>query len=82
VAVSSLVNALALVYSSCLIALLYIDYRIRHESFDLELIAAAEAAGAGDDERFSTVRDVQVAAGTDQLVPGRYPAAPAGPSGH
>ena len=81
VAVSSLVNALALVYSSCLIALLYIDYRIRHESFDLDLAAAAEAAGAGDDERFSTVRDVQAAAGTDQLVPGRHPSGPSAPRG-
>jgi hypothetical protein len=71
VVVSALVNALALAYLSCLVALVYVDYRIRHESFDLELGAAADRTGLGDDERFSTVQDVQAAAGTDDLVPGR-----------
>jgi hypothetical protein len=82
---SGLVNALALAYLSCLVALVYVDYRIRHESFDLDLGAAADAAGLGDDERFSTVKDVQAAAGTDALVPGRHTAAGTGqpgPSGY
>ncbi|MGM7668847.1 hypothetical protein [Microbacterium sp. A93] len=74
---TSLVGSLATVYTACLVALLYTDYRIRQESFDLELAAAAEAAGLSDDARFSTVQDVQAAAGTDHLVPGRPPAGPA-----
>lgn len=78
VAVTSLVGALATVYTACLVALLYTDYRIRQESFDLDLAAAADAAGLSDDARFSTVQDVQAAAGTDRLVPGRPPAGPAG----
>ncbi len=79
-AATALVGALATVYTACLVSLLYTDYRIRQESFDLELAAAADAAGLGDDERFSTVRDVQVAAGTDTLVPGRPTAAHSGPA--
>lgn len=77
VAATSLVSALATVYTACLVALLYTDYRIRQESFDLDLAAAADAAGLNDDARFSTVQDVQAAAGTDRLVPGRPPAGPA-----
>lgn len=79
VAATALVNSLATVYTACLVALLYTDYRIRQESFDLDLAAAAAAAGLSDDARFSTVQEVQAAAGTDTLVPGRPPA---GPSGH
>lgn len=78
VAATSLVNALSTVYTACLVALLYTDYRIRQESFDLDLAAAADAAGLSDDARFSTVQDVQTAAGTDHLVPGRPAAGPAG----
>jgi hypothetical protein len=70
--VSALVNAITRAFLSCVTALLYVDYRIRHESFDLDLTAAADQAGAGDDERFSTVRDVQAASGTEDLVPGRH----------
>ncbi|MFC7402026.1 hypothetical protein [Citricoccus sp. GCM10030269] len=79
VAVTGLVNALAMAYMACLMALLYVDYRIRHESFDLDLAAAADAAGMSDDDRFSTVRDVQAAAGIEDLVPGRHQ--PAGSPG-
>jgi hypothetical protein len=70
--VSALVNAITRAFLSCVTALLYVDYRIRHESFDLDLAAAADQAGLADDERFSTVRDVQAAAGTEDLVPGRH----------
>ncbi|HRO30283.1 MULTISPECIES: hypothetical protein [Micrococcaceae] len=70
--VTALVNAVTRAFLSCVTALLYVDYRIRHESFDLDLAAAADRAGAADDERFSTVRDVQAAAGTEDLVPGRH----------
>ncbi|MCY1159244.1 MAG: hypothetical protein MOP51_2269 [Citricoccus sp.] len=70
--VTALVNAITRAFLSCVTALLYVDYRIRHESFDLDLAAAADRAGVADDERFSTVRDVQAAAGTEDLVPGRH----------
>lgn len=76
VAATSLVSSLATVFTACLVALLYTDYRIRQESFDLDLAAAADAAGLSDDARFSTVQDVQAAAGTDRLVPGRPAAGP------
>lgn len=81
VVVSALVNAIARSYLSCVTALLYVDYRIRHESFEMDLAAAADQAGHGDDERFSTVRDVQAAAGTENLVPGRRrPSGTTGPA--
>ncbi|HEY4614919.1 MAG TPA: hypothetical protein VIG75_05630 [Citricoccus sp.] len=69
--VTALVNAVTRAFLSCVTALLYVDYRIRHESFDLDLVAAADRAGTADDERFSTVRDVRAASGTEDLVPGR-----------
>lgn len=79
--VTALVNAITRAFLSCVTALLYVDYRIRHESFDLDLAAAADQAGVGDDERFSTVRDVQAAAGTEDLVPGRHlPSGTTGPA--
>lgn len=79
--VTALVNALTRAFLSCVTALLYVDYRIRHEGFDLDLAAAADQAGLGDDERFSTVRDVQSASGTEDLVPGRHrPAGTTGPA--
>jgi hypothetical protein len=79
--VTALVNAITRAFLSCVTALLYVDYRIRHESFDLDLAAAADRAGLGDDERFSTVRDVQSAAGTEDLVPGRHlPSGTTGPA--
>jgi hypothetical protein len=79
--VTALVNAITRAFLSCVTALLYVDYRIRHESFDLDLAAAADQAGLSDDERFSTVRDVPAAAGTDDLVPGRHrPSGTTGPA--
>lgn len=79
--VTALVNAITRAFLSCVTALLYVDYRIRHESFDLDLAAAADQAGLADDERFSTVRDVQTAAGTESLVPGRHrPSGTPGPA--
>lgn len=79
--VTALVNAVTRAFLSCVTALLYVDYRIRHESFDLDLAAAADRAGTADDERFSTVRDVQAASGTEDLVPGRrHPSTGTGPA--
>ncbi|QCU77746.1 hypothetical protein E7744_05690 [Citricoccus sp. SGAir0253] len=71
VGISALVNAVARAYTCCVAALLYVDYRIRHERLDLELGAAAERAGVGTVDRPGAPPALPPTADTADLVPGR-----------
>lgn len=81
--IGALIQAIGTAYLTLVMAVLYIDYRIRRESFDLELSQLAAQVGTADqDARFATVRGVDDGSGSDQLVPGRRtPAGLTGPSG-
>lgn len=69
---STLIQAVGTAYLTLVMAVLYIDYRIRQESFDLELGQTAAQSGAGDpDARFSALPGSDGGSGTSQLVPGR-----------
>ncbi|MGO1183675.1 MAG: glycerophosphoryl diester phosphodiesterase membrane domain-containing protein [Micrococcaceae bacterium] len=63
-------------FAQCLISILYglfyVDYRIRREGFDRELVETATSVGAETDDRFSTRLNAQTLDGSsDDLVPGR-----------
>lgn len=70
--IGALVSAIGTAYLALVVAMLYIDYRIRQESFDLDLAASAAQVGSTDqDARFSTVRGTGPNTSTDTMVPGR-----------
>lgn len=78
--IGALLQAVGTAYLTLMMAVLYIDYRIRQEGFDLELSQLAALAGTSDqDARFATVRGADDGSGADQLVPGRR--GPAGLTG-
>lgn len=81
--ITTLIQSVGTAYLTLVMAVLYIDYRIRQESFDLDLGQIAAQSGTGDqDSRFSTTGTVSGGSGTDDLVPGRAPRpVTAGPSG-
>ena len=81
--ITTLIQSVGTAYLTLVMAVLYIDYRIRQESFDLDLGQIAAQSGTGDqDSRFSTTGTASGGSGTDDLVPGRAPRpVTAGPSG-
>ena len=75
-AIQTGVSIFVSMFAQCLISILYglfyVDYRMRREGFDRELLDTATSVGAETDDRFSTRLNAQTLdSATDDLVPGR-----------